>query len=102
MIAASFTPQPIAKAAAAAELLPAKVEQSASPIPPTNGTVILAEGRQAVAPALLGKTVRAALEAAQNAGVEIDVVGSGVARAQVPAAGERIPPGTHVMVRFER
>jgi cell division protein FtsI (penicillin-binding protein 3) len=51
---------------------------------------------------LLGKTVRAALEAAQDAGVEIDVVGSGVAKAQLPGPGERIPPGTHLMVRFER
>jgi cell division protein FtsI (penicillin-binding protein 3) len=101
LIAASFTPQVAPRTKSIPQ--PARPEpESTGPSVPTNGTVILAEGSQAVAPKLLGKTVRAALEAAQEAGVEIDVVGSGVAKAQVPSPGERIPPGTHVMVRFER
>lgn len=102
LLAASFTPQVAPKLKPAPELVLPKEEQRLGPLPPVNGTVIMAEGSEAVAPRLLGKTVRAALEAAQDAGVEIDVVGSGVAREQVPGPGERIPPGTHVMVRFER
>jgi len=102
ILAASFTPQVATKAKSASELVQQKPEPPPGPVPPSNGTVILAEGSEALAPKLLGKTVRGALEAAQEAGVEIDVVGSGVARAQVPGPGERIPPGTHVMVRFER
>ncbi len=102
LLAASFTPQTGTKTKPAPEMVAAKPEQHPGPVPPVNGTVILAEGSEAVAPKLLGKTVRAALEAAQDAGVEIDVVGSGVAKSQVPNPGERIAPGAHVMVRFER
>ena len=101
LLAATFTPVSAEKPKPNAQPTWLKPETH-TPSPPAHGTVILAEGSEAVAPELLGKTVRAALEAAEEAGVEIDVVGSGVAREQAPAAGERIPPGTHVMVRFAR
>jgi cell division protein FtsI (penicillin-binding protein 3) len=102
VIAASFTP---AKQQSAPAPQPAKQIQTpaVAPLPtPTRGTVILDAGNGPVAPALLGKSVRAAIETAQNAGIEIDVVGSGVARAQAPAAGERVPLGTRVVVKFAR
>src|SRR6185437_454810 len=78
ILAASFTPQVVVKAKPAPEFVEPKAEAHSGPTPPANGTVILAEGSEALAPKLLGKTLRAALEAAQEAGVEIDVVGSGV------------------------
>ena len=66
------------------------------------GTVILDVGSGPLAPSLLGKSVRAAIESAEQSGVEIEVIGAGVARAQTPQPGERIPPGTRVSVRFAR
>jgi len=68
----------------------------------THGTVILETGSRAMAPSLLGKTVRSAIESAQRAGIEIEIIGDGVARSQSPAPGERIPPGGHVVVHFTR
>ena len=53
-------------------------------------------------PDFKGKSLRAALEAAEEAGLELDVNGSGVGQEQSPAAGSRIPPGGHVSVRFSR
>ena len=101
VIAASFTPAKETRAVAQ----PAKQMETpavAAMPTPTRGTVILDAGNGPVAPALIGKSVRSAIETAQNAGVEIDVVGSGVARAQAPAAGEHVPPGTRVVVKFAR
>jgi len=76
-----------------------------APPPPAvaaKGTVILDAGNGPLAPSLIGKTVRGAIEAAERAGVEIDVVGSGTAVEQEPAAGQPVPPGTHLVVRFGR
>jgi cell division protein FtsI (penicillin-binding protein 3) len=100
LLAASFTPAKQAPVAIAkTEPVPAPSVPQPSP---TRGTVILDAGGGPTAPSLIGKTVRAAIESAQDAGVEIYVVGSGVARAQAPAAGERVPPGTRVVVKFSR
>jgi cell division protein FtsI (penicillin-binding protein 3) len=53
-------------------------------------------------PSFLGKTVRAAIEAAQDAGLDLDAVGSGIAREQLPAAGAKVAAGSRVTVRFGR
>jgi cell division protein FtsI (penicillin-binding protein 3) len=42
------------------------------------------------------------VEAAQQAGLEIEAVGSGVARNQFPPPGARLPSGGRVSVRFSR
>jgi cell division protein FtsI (penicillin-binding protein 3) len=70
--------------------------------PPTRGTVIMDAESATLAPSFLGKSVRAVIETAQQSGLEIEIVGSGVARRQVPAAGEPIPPGTRVTIEFSR
>jgi cell division protein FtsI (penicillin-binding protein 3) len=46
--------------------------------------------------------MRAAVEAAQDVGLDLDAVGSGVAREQSPAAGAKVAAGSRVMVRFGR
>ena len=69
---------------------------------PTHGTVVLNVDGGVVVPLLLGKTLRSAVETAQSAGLEIEAIGSGVAREQSPAAGTHIAPGTRVSVRFSR
>jgi cell division protein FtsI (penicillin-binding protein 3) len=53
-------------------------------------------------PSFIGKNVRGALEAAQAAGLDLDAVGSGVAREQSPQPGARVPAGARVLVRFAR
>lgn len=68
-----------------------------------SGTVVLEveEGGIAV-PSFLGKNVRAAVEAAQDAGLDLDAVGSGVAREQSPEPGAKVSAGSRVVVRFGR
>jgi cell division protein FtsI (penicillin-binding protein 3) len=70
---------------------------------PASGTVVLdvEEGGIEV-PSFLGKNVRAAIEAAQDAGLDLDAVGSGVAREQSPSPGAKVAAGSRVMVRFGR
>jgi cell division protein FtsI (penicillin-binding protein 3) len=53
-------------------------------------------------PSFVGKTVRGAVETAQDAGLELEAVGSGVARQQSPQAGTHVTAGAHVMVQFGR
>jgi cell division protein FtsI (penicillin-binding protein 3) len=68
---------------------------------PATGTVVLDVEQGGIeVPSFSGKTVRKALEAAQDAGLELEVVGSGVARQQTPAAGTRVPQGSSVTVQF--
>jgi len=57
---------------------------------PAGGMVVLdvEEGGIAV-PSFLGKNLRSAVEAAQDAGLDLDAVGSGVAREQQPAPGSK-------------
>jgi cell division protein FtsI (penicillin-binding protein 3) len=70
---------------------------------PSSGTVVLdvEEGGIEV-PSFLGKNLRGALEAAEDAGLEIDALGSGIARAQSPLPGVRVASGARVVVHFER
>jgi hypothetical protein len=42
------------------------------------------------------------VETAQDAGLELEAVGSGVARQQSPAAGAHVPAGSRVTVQFGR
>ena len=68
---------------------------------PETGTVVLdVEQGGMVVPSFVGKTVRAAVEAAQDAGLELEPVGSGVARQQTPAAGTHVAAGARVTVQF--
>jgi cell division protein FtsI (penicillin-binding protein 3) len=79
----------------------AQPANSKTPEPP-QGTVVLDVAGGVLVPDFKGKSLRAALEEAEAAGLELDVNGSGVGQEQSPAAGSRIPPGGHVSVRFSR
>ncbi len=72
------------------------------PPEPRGGTIVLDVGSGPVVPLFIGKSLRSAIESAQEAGIEIDAVGSGIAREQAPAAGTRLPAGARVAVRFGR
>jgi cell division protein FtsI (penicillin-binding protein 3) len=70
---------------------------------PVRGTVVLDVEQGGIeVPSFLGKTVRGALDAAQDAGLELEAVGSGVARQQTPAAGTHVAAGARVTVQFGR
>jgi len=78
----------------------------ASPLPvhlPSSGTVVLEVEQGGIAvPSFLGKSVRAAIEMAQDSGLDLDVVGSGLAREQSPPPGSHVASGSQVTVKFGR
>lgn len=70
---------------------------------PISGTVVLDVEQGGIeVPSFVGKTFRGAVEAAQDAGLELESVGSGVARQQSPVAGSHVPAGSRVTVQFGR
>jgi beta-lactam-binding protein with PASTA domain len=60
------------------------------------------ERGEVVVPSFIGKSIRAAVEIAEESGLELNVVGSGSGREQSPAAGEHVATGTHVRVKFAK
>ena len=82
------------------------VEQKPLPAPASNvqpnGTVVLDVGGGPRVPSFIGKSLRAAIETAQDSGIELNAIGSGTAREQSPAPGSPMPPGGKVAVRFVR
>ncbi|PYX50719.1 MAG: penicillin-binding protein [Acidobacteria bacterium] len=70
---------------------------------PSTGTVVLDVEQGGIeVPSFVGKTVRGAVEAAQDLGLELEAVGSGVARQQTPVAGTHVAAGARVTVQFGR
>ncbi|MBZ5596927.1 MAG: PASTA domain-containing protein [Acidobacteriia bacterium] len=70
---------------------------------PSSGTVVLdVEQGGVVVPSFLGKSVRTAIEMAEESGLDLEAIGSGTAREQSPAPGAHLPPGSRVTVKFER
>lgn len=53
-------------------------------------------------PDFQGKTMRDVLEEAASSGTPVELVGRGIARAQMPQPGAPLPPGEKVRVRFAR
>jgi cell division protein FtsI (penicillin-binding protein 3) len=53
-------------------------------------------------PSFIGKSVRGAIETAQDSGLELNPVGSGLAREQTPAPGTHVTAGSRVLVKFGR
>jgi cell division protein FtsI (penicillin-binding protein 3) len=79
----------------------ASAESSSAPaVTPAAGTVVVAVDTGTVVPSFVGKPLRAAVEIAQQSGLEIDAVGSGVAREQWPVPGSRLAAGQKITVRF--
>ena len=97
-VKASLTPpaSSVSEVARAPETPPASPPEST----PTSGTVVLAVDGGAVVPSFLGKPLRSAVEIAQQSGLEINAIGSGIAREQSPAPGSHLLAGQHITVRF--
>jgi cell division protein FtsI (penicillin-binding protein 3) len=74
---------------------------AAQPQLPSTGTVVLDVEQGGIeVPSFVGKTVRSTIEAAQDVGLEIEAVGSGIARQQTPVAGAHVAAGSRVTVQF--
>jgi cell division protein FtsI (penicillin-binding protein 3) len=85
-----------------AQSLPFTQGAAAMPQVPS-GTVILDVEQGGIeVPSFIGKSVRGALEVAQDSGLELNPVGSGIAREQSPAAGTHVTAGSRVVVKFGR
>ena len=93
-------PSPEGVGAAAKE---AQSENSGAPKLPSSRTVVLdvEEGGIEV-PSFLGKNLRVAIVAAQDVGLDLDAIGSGVAREQSPLPGAHVAAGSHITVHFGR
>ena len=90
-------------AAGAIEEASPKTSDAAPPKLPSSGTVVLDVEQGGIeVPSFVGKTVRGAVEAAEDIGLELDAVGSGVARQQTPPAGTHVAAGARVTVQFGR
>lgn len=70
---------------------------------PTSGTIVLDVEQGGIeVPSFVGKTVRKAVEIAQESGLDIEAVGSGLARQQSPLPGTHVVSGARVTVQFGR
>ncbi|HYK36817.1 penicillin-binding transpeptidase domain-containing protein [Alloacidobacterium sp.] len=72
------------------------------PAPVVNGSVVVNAAKKVAVPSLVGQSVRDAIEQAGSAGLGVQVLGTGIAREQAPAAGTMVPAGTEIVVRFTR
>jgi cell division protein FtsI (penicillin-binding protein 3) len=108
-LSAAGSPKPDASGTSAAAQPPAGTEmaQATAPQPtPTEqaatgkGTVVLDVDSGVVVPSFLGKPLRIAVETAQQSGLEINAIGSGVAREQWPSPGSHLTSGQKITVRF--
>ena len=87
---------------------PSAVSQPASNItdsakPASNETVVLDVEQGGIeVPSFIGKSVRSALELAEDSGLELNLVGSGIGREQSPAPGSHVTAGSRVVVKFGR
>ena len=65
-------------------------------------TITIPTGKQVRVPILTGLPVRKVIEQATATGLDVQIVGSGNCRQQMPAPGAMVAPGTRVIVRCGR
>ncbi len=75
-------------------------------VPPANrqpGAPIVTDAKHRIpVPSFVGEPLRQVVENAGGAGLEVQLLGDGIAREQAPAAGTLVPLGTEIIVRFRR
>ncbi len=79
-------------------------EPQQDPVKVASGTRVVLDVQQGgiVVPSFLGKTVRAAAEMAQESGLDMNSIGSGMARDQSPPPGTHVTSGSQIIVKFAR
>ena len=66
------------------------------------GAVVVDAGKRVAVPDFKGEPLRSVVEKSGALGLRVQMVGSGLAKDQAPAAGTMVPPGTQIVVRFAR
>jgi hypothetical protein len=93
---ATAAPAPAQIASAgSAQLAPILVQQSPQ-------TVTLSDPNKVRVPSLMGLPIRKVIEQTAAAGLEVQIVGNGTCRQQVPDPGTMVAPNTKVVVRCGR
>jgi cell division protein FtsI (penicillin-binding protein 3) len=67
-----------------------------------DGGVVVDASRRVAVPSFAGGSLRTVVEHADQVGLRVQPLGSGLAREQAPAPGTMVPAGTEVVVRFAR
>jgi cell division protein FtsI (penicillin-binding protein 3) len=81
---------------------PSSARSPGSAAPSDTAVIQLPPENQLRVPALTGLTVRQVIEQAGAAGLDVQIIGDGLAREQAPAPGTLVAPGTKIVVRFTR
>ncbi|HSY14321.1 MAG TPA: penicillin-binding transpeptidase domain-containing protein [Verrucomicrobiae bacterium] len=82
---------------------PASAPEAPAPVAPkAKGVVVVSAALRVPVPSFEGAALRTVVERANEIGLRVQAVGSGLAHEQVPAAGTMVPAGTEVVVRFSR
>jgi cell division protein FtsI (penicillin-binding protein 3) len=85
------------------QLAQVAIRQPVTSYGPATGTVVLDVEQGGIAvPSFVGKSVRSAIEIAEANGLDLEIVGSGIAHDQSPAPGAHVPSGAKIKVRFGR
>jgi cell division protein FtsI (penicillin-binding protein 3) len=79
---------------------PAPPDATASPRPEGRIGSVAVPNQRVTVPSFAGKSLRDVVVQASDVGLGVQVVGSGIARGQAPAAGTMVPAGTEIVVRF--
>jgi cell division protein FtsI (penicillin-binding protein 3) len=66
------------------------------------GSVVVDSTQRVAVPSFVGQGLRQVVEQAGTSGLEVQVLGTGLAREQSPSPGIMVPQGTKVVVRFTR
>jgi cell division protein FtsI (penicillin-binding protein 3) len=98
--------------AATSPVKPASFSNRAAPGGPTqatpfegdvaSSTVVLGDGPLVTVPDFSGWATRRVAQECEKLGLDLNVVGSGLAIEQNPAAGLKVPSGTRIWVRMAR
>lgn len=68
----------------------------------TTGVAVASETNGPKVPDFVGKTVKDVMQEATEDGIEVEMLGDGLSRAQLPTAGTPLIPGEHIRVKFSR
>jgi cell division protein FtsI (penicillin-binding protein 3) len=96
----SASPEP-SSASGPSPSAPAPSHPEFAPSPPAK-TIIVADAGKLSVPSLIGLPIREIIEQAGSAGLQVEILGDGIAREQAPAPGTSVPPGTKIVVRCAR
>ena len=82
---------------------PEEMQQASGGVPSERQSdIAYTETNAPKVPNFVGKTVKDVMQEATATGLEVDLSGDGMARAQSPVAGAVLEPGEHIAVRFAR